>query len=273
VHGIVTAAVPTSASLCPKPDEAFLPNLYKPLESVSPAAVIVVDIPPPDVLERNSLMTNMTDPTTAQPNDGDLKKGGNSKMGIGLAAGLLGGTAAGLVFGVPGMSSAAADTATVVAPAAIVQQVDDAPIDNAPADDAVQRGEHLRTALQPLVDDGTIDEAQANAVAEQLMENRGDHGKRGPGKFGHSTVVTDLLGMDADTLRAELRAGSTLAEVATAQGVPVDVLVDAIVDQMQERVDAAVEAGKITADQAAEKLAEAEVRVTAKVNGEVPAKN
>ena len=85
--------------------------------------------------------------------------------------------------------------------------------------------------------------------------------------------MTNLLGIDAATLRAELKAGSTLADVATAQGVSVDALVDAIVDQMQERVDAAVEAGKITADEAAEKLAEAQERITAKVNGETPAKN
>jgi polyhydroxyalkanoate synthesis regulator phasin len=227
-------------------------------------------------------MTNMTDPTKAQPNGANSNKGGKSKMGIGLAAGLLGGTAAGLILGVPGMSNAAADTGTVVAPAAIVQQVDEAPADDSP----VQPGERLRTVLQPLVDDGTIDAAQADAVTAQLMENRGERGpgkfgergpgkfgEHGPGKFGHSEVVTDLLGIDAATLRAELQAGSTLAEVATAQGVSVDVLVDAIVNQMQERVDAAVEAGKITADEAAEKLAEAEVRVTAKVNGETPADN
>ena len=85
--------------------------------------------------------------------------------------------------------------------------------------------------------------------------------------------MTDLLGIDAATLRSELQAGSTLAEVAAAQGVSVDVLVDAIVDQMQERVDAAVEAGKITADEATEKLAEAEERVIAKVNGETRAGN
>ena len=222
-------------------------------------------------------MTNMTDPTKAQPNGANSNKGGKSKMGIGLAAGLLGGTAAGLVLGVPGMSSATADTGAVVTPAAIVQQVDDAP---------VQPGERLRTVLQPLVDNGTIDAAQADAVTAQLMENRGERGpgklgergpgkfgERGPGKFGASDVVTDLLGIDAATLRAELQSGSTLAEVATAQGVSVDALVDAIVNQMQERVDAAVEAGKMTADEAAEKLAEAAVRVTAKVNGEAPADN
>jgi polyhydroxyalkanoate synthesis regulator phasin len=270
----------TSASLCPKPDEAFLPNLYDLLDSVSPAVAIVVFIPPPDVLERNSPMTNMIDPTT---NDRSSKKGRSSKTGIGLAVGLLGGTAAGLVLGVPGMSSAAADTGAVAAPAAIVQQVDDVPVDEAPADDAAaQPGERLRTVLQPLVDDGTIDAAQADAVTKQLMEKRGDRGESkfggegkfgGKGKFGGSEVVTDLLGIDAATLRAELKAGSTLAEVATAQGASVDALVDAIVDQMQERVDAAVEAGKITADEAAEKLAEAEARVTAKVNGEAPAGN
>ena len=121
----------------------------------------------------------MTDPTT---NGRSSKKG----IGIGLAAGLLGGTAAGLVLGVPGLSGAAADTGAVAGPAAIVQQVDDAPVDEA----AAQPGERLRTVLQPLVDDGTIDAAQADAVTEQLMQKRGDRGDRGDrGERWRSVVV------------------------------------------------------------------------------------
>lgn len=46
MRGTAMAAVPTSVSLCPKPDEVFLPNLYNPLDPVSPAAAIVVDTPP-----------------------------------------------------------------------------------------------------------------------------------------------------------------------------------------------------------------------------------
>ncbi len=72
---------------------------------------------------------------------------------IGLAGGLLAGTAAGLVFGVPGLSSAASD-ATSAAPAVLVQQTDEAD-PTAPAD-AGDMGTHLKENLQPLVDDGTI---------------------------------------------------------------------------------------------------------------------
>lgn len=56
----------------------------------------------------------------------------NSKkrLGLGLTVGLIGGSAAGLVFGVPGVSGAAnGDTA----PAALVQQTDEP---DAPAEDA-----------------------------------------------------------------------------------------------------------------------------------------
>jgi polyhydroxyalkanoate synthesis regulator phasin len=191
-------------------------------------------------------------------------------VAAGLTAGLVGGSLAGFVLGVPGLSSAAADD-SAAAPAAVVQQADDSAIDAETA--PVERGEQLREALQALVDDGTLTAGQADSVTTHLVENRpergerGDHSRRGPGKFARSEVLTDLLGIDASELREQLRSGSTLAEVAVANGVETSALIDALVTQAAERIDAAVEADRITAEEAAEKLAEIETRIADKING------
>src|SRR6188508_2005175 len=109
----------------------------------------------------------------SDPDESRTKSYRTRGLTIGLAAGLLGGTAAGLVFGVPGLSSASS-------PSAVVQQTDDTtPGDSTPADSTpsdptetesesgeAESGSRLRDALQPLVDDGTITAAQADAVVE-----------------------------------------------------------------------------------------------------------
>lgn len=191
----------------------------------------------------------------------------NSTKGaaFGLTAGLVGGSLAGMVLGVPGISSAS--------PAVAVQQVDE-PVDEAP----VERGEKLREILQALVDDGTLTADQADAVTTHLVENRpertrrGDRGHRGNhgsrGGFDRSGVLTDLLGLDAEALRTELRSGSTLAEIAEAQGVEASAVVDALVAQATERMNAAVESERLTADEAAAKLAKLETRIADRVNGD-----
>ena len=160
----------------------------------------------------------------------ETKSGGRRGLTIGLAGGLLAGTAAGLVFGVPGLSSAASDVAST--PAALVQQTDETdpavPADDpADAPDAPEMGTRLRETLQPLVDDGTITAEQADAVTAQLVENRPERGegegrgpgghRSGPGMFARgvgSEALTDLLGIDAQELRTQLRDGATLAEIA-----------------------------------------------------------
>jgi polyhydroxyalkanoate synthesis regulator phasin len=193
---------------------------------------------------------------------------------VGIAGGLLAGTAAGLVFGVPGITSAAQDT-SVVTPAAVVQQVDE----DQPEDAPVETGTRLRETLQQLVDDGTLTAEQADAVTALLVENRPELGEgRGdrhgrPGGFGRgvaSEALTDLLGLDAAELRTQLRDGATLAEIATAQGVEVQDVVDELVAELEERVDNAVENGRLDQAEADEKLAEAEARITDMVNNGRP---
>jgi len=212
-------------------------------------------------------MNNTVSTQSQQPRSS--KKG----LAIGLTAGLVGGSLAGLVLGVPGLSSAADDDGTPpAAPAALVQQVDD----TVGEDMQANSGERLRDALQPLVVDGTLTADQADAVATHLVENRpergdrgdrGNHGRRGPGKFARSEVLTELLGVGADELREELRAGSTLAEIAAANGVETSAVIAALVTQAEERINTAVEAERITAEEVAEKLAKIETRITDKING------
>ncbi|MDA0203097.1 MAG: hypothetical protein O2870_06960, partial [Actinobacteria bacterium] len=145
----------------------------------------------------------------------------NRKSIVTVTAGLVAGGAIGFAAGVPGLTSAA--------DAPMVGSVDS-------EYQGVARSERLRDALQPLVDDTTIDGEQADAVSEHLaatLPRRGE-GQRGGRALGaHSEVVTELLGVDAETLRGELAAGSTLAEVAEANGVSTDDLVAALVDEAE----------------------------------------
>jgi polyhydroxyalkanoate synthesis regulator phasin len=221
----------------------------------------------------------MTNEDTLNPAPNPATPSGKRRgIAVGIAGGLLAGTAAGLVFGVPGLTSAAS-TDVAVSQAALVQQTDetDTTTEGAPA----EMGTRLREALQELVDGGTITAEQADAVTTHLVENRPERGdgegrgghRGGPGMFGRgvaSEALTDLLGIDGEELRTQLRAGATLAEIAAEQGVEVQAVVDELVAEVTERVDNAVENGRIDQTEADEKLAEAEAKITDMVNNGRP---
>ncbi len=227
--------------------------------------------------ERNDMETS---PTTSGTGSG-RRRG----LAIGLTSGLLAGTAAGLVFGVPGLSSAASDTT----PAVVVQQTDETdPATTDPSDEAPEMGTRLRETLQQLVDDGTITAEQADAVTAHLVENRPERGEGGfgggpgghrggpGGMFGRggpgmgSEALTELLGLTAEEIHTQLHDGSTLAEIATAQGVEVQAVVDALIAELDTRLDEAVADGRIDQAEADEKLAEAETKITDRVNNGRP---
>jgi hypothetical protein len=217
------------------------------------------------------------------PRDPDVETTRSTKRraaSVGLAFGLVGGTAAGLVFGVPGLSNAADTTNTR---AAVLQQAGTDTGNEVAAGGEIgprhaEHGERLRAVLQELVDDGTLTAEQADAVTAHLQANRPETGARhGGGLIGRggpgpvSEEIAEALGLDVDTLRDELRSGSTLADVAAEQGVDIQVLVDLMVAEAAERVDQAVANGRLDEARAAEKLADIEERVTAHLNGEHPA--
>ncbi len=185
-------------------------------------------------------------------------------IAFGLSAGLIGGTVAGLTFGIPGVTSAASDD--VATPAAVVQ------VDT--QDAAANRGDRLRGALDELVENGTISAEQADAVADHLVEqaterigtrDRPGLDRRQDRRADRFAGLSELLGIDGETLRTELRSGSTLAEIAEANDVTTDELVDALVAEAMERIDAAVEDGRIEQDVADERAADLEAQITERV--------
>lgn len=141
----------------------------------------------------------------------------------------------------------------------------------------------VEEALGGLVDDGTIDQAQADAVETALDEARPErgfgHGGLGHGGSGHHgfgrhldlATVAESLGVTQEEVRSAVEGGQTIAEVAGQEGVAVQAVVDAIVAAQEERVAEKVADGDLTQEQADEVLADAEERATAMVDGELPA--
>ena len=182
---------------------------------------------------------------------------------IGVAAGLLAGGAIGLVATMPSLTSAATDDGAAV----VVEQEDTG--DAEPVDDADERpqpGVWLRETLQPLVDDGTINGVQADAVTEHLVENRPDRRFR-RGVDGHgrnNAVLADLLGIDRETLRDELQAGNSVADIAEANGIEIQTVIDALIADAESHVDLAIAHG-LDEDRAADRLERITERIEAGV--------
>ena len=171
-----------------------------------------------------------------------------------IAASTFGGVAAGAAFFTPVIAGAQDDA---------VEAEQAAP----------ERGERISEALQVLVDDGTLTEAQRDAVVETLKNARPDRGEfreplgqRGPRVAGE---IAEILGLEGNEIREALRNGSSIAELAEAQGIDSADIVDAIVARAEERLDTAVENGRIDDTQAAEMLTRAAERAEDLVNGEI----
>jgi len=165
-----------------------------------------------------------------------------------IAATTLGGVAAGATVLGPGLAGAQDEV-------------------EAPAFDGF--AERVSEALQPLVDDNTITEAQRDAVVEQLESVRPERGAR-PGRGPHfGGEIAEILGMEPTEIGEALRDGQTLSDLATANDVDPQDLVDAIVASIEERVNTGVESGRIDSTKAEEILADAAERAEDVVNGEL----
>ncbi len=203
----------------------------------------------------------------------------------GLAAGLLAGGGAGLALGVTSISSAtSAPSVNVVDDSATTAPTTDSTADAATTDDTTGtdssadgagRGAWLEEALQPLIADGTITQAQADAVTSALQEARpeGRPGGRGMGRgMGHGRIghgieaAATALGVTSDELRTALRDGQTIAEVAAEKGVDVQTVIDAMAAEVKTHLDEEVAAGERTQEEADAKLADAIERITERLD-------
>jgi polyhydroxyalkanoate synthesis regulator phasin len=133
--------------------------------------------------------------------------------------------------------------------------------------------DRITSALSGLVDDGSLTQEQADEVATTLSEagiGRGGH--HGGDRIGLETAA-ESLGMTEEELRTALEPdGTSLADVAVAEGVEIDTLVDALVKAQQDRIAQAVEDGRLTQEEADERLADLEERVTERVNSDAPSR-
>ncbi|MEG6586750.1 hypothetical protein [Dendrosporobacter sp. 1207_IL3150] len=78
--------------------------------------------------------------------------------------------------------------------------------------------------------------------------------------------LLELLNIDADTLKSEMKAGKTLAAIAKEHGVSEQNLKAFMVKQMSERLDEGLKSGKITAERAEKAKANLEQNVEKMIN-------
>ena len=98
---------------------------------------------------------------------------------VGLTAGLIAGAGAGLILEMSGSAGATSQTAAVFEPD------EDQPVAGSDTtDERPDPTERLQEVLQPLVDDNTITQAQADAVIEALQSANPKGGPGGPGRPG-----------------------------------------------------------------------------------------
>jgi hypothetical protein len=165
---------------------------------------------------------------------------------------------------------AASDPTTTTAPAA--------PATPNPSTAAAKaaKGDWAKPALDPLVTNGTITQAQEDAILAALKAARPDHGpgdghgRGGPG-FGNLDAAAKVLGMTTDELRTALDGGKTVAGIAKDKGIEVAKVADALVADLKSHLDAEVKDGELTQAQADELLANCRTRIDDFVNGKVPA--
>ena len=80
------------------------------------------------------------------------------------------------------------------------------------------------------------------------------------------SAAADYLGLGVAELRKRLANGQSLADVAKAQGKPVDGLKQAMLDAVKKKLDAAVANGRLTKDQAKAILDRLQARIDDLVN-------
>jgi 3-hydroxyacyl-CoA dehydrogenase len=140
------------------------------------------------------------------------------------------------------------------------------------------RGERAKAALDKLVQDGTITQAQEDAVIQALKDAL--PGKDGRGVLRHKLlqaaikVSAETIGISPGELKTELQAGKSIAEVAAEHNVSVDDVKQALIDAATAKINDAVAKGRITqerADNLIERLPALVDRVVNHHKGDEPA--
>jgi len=87
---------------------------------------------------------------------------------------------------------------------------------------------------------------------------------------GAIAIITKTIGIDRKTLRQDLLAGQTIAQIATANSVEPQTVINALVAAATNKLNAAVQAGKIKAARATKIEQKLPARVAKLVNTWLP---
>ena len=110
-----------------------------------------------------------------------------------------------------------------------------------------------------------VGSASAKSLISKVGITKPAHDDRGPAKsFANLATVLKLTESE---LKTQLESGKSMAAVAAAQNVNVQLVIDAVVAEMKTHIAEEVASGELTQAQADAKLAEATVRATDIVNG------
>ncbi len=195
---------------------------------------------------------------------------------IGVAAGLLAGGGAGLILQSTGSVGAAAAVAATAPPTT----------EGGTGTPAAQpkAGAKLQEVLQPLIDGGTLTQAQVDAVIAKIEAARpaaGERGGRGHGRNNRDrgvrrvefTKVATLLGVTPAEMRTALADGTTtLAAYAESKGKTAQDVIDVLVADAKTHLDKQVADGSITQAKADTRLTTVTTRITELVNNGRPAR-
>lgn len=168
---------------------------------------------------------------------------------IGVTAGLLIGAGAGLLMNVSGGASASSARVSTIASSDDTNDDSDGgrgegEHDGAKMDPAARQAK-LREALQTLVDAGTLDASEVEAVVAALEAARSagdpDHesddghqgrgGPKGERRQEMLAAAAEVIGITTTELQTAVKSGQTIAEVAVANGKSVQSVIDALVAQ------------------------------------------
>jgi len=148
-----------------------------------------------------------------------------------------------------------------------------------------QKNQHMEEAIKA----GRITAEQAEKMkanmderVSQMINGKGPmhnmHKDKAPGpRAGHGFMgdakLLELLKIDAEAFRSELKSDKSLVTIAKEHGVSEKTLKKFMTTQMTERIDEGVAAGRITAEQAGKMKANMDERVSQMINGKGPMHN
>lgn len=124
--------------------------------------------------------------------------------------------------------------------------------------------------LQSKVDSGNITQERADEIRERMANRAAQREARQQNRGERAEELGAILGTTAEDLIADLRAGTSVADLAEAAGVDIDVIIDQIEAQQTANIDQAVTDGRIDQARADEKLETLRDQITARINGERP---